>query len=111
MLSPTSGELDFGMGQDKLEAYLESMLPYEVAEQRWSGLIQSLLMAACLAITPLLKFIPEAVLWGYFAYMGLASLPGSQFWERMVLLFVDPRQRGRVARDWGHAYFKDVPFR
>lgn len=86
-------------------------MPYEVAEQRWSGLIQSLLVAACLAITPLLKFIPEAVLWGYFAYMGVASLPGSQFFERMVLVFVDPQQRLAVANKWGHQYFDKVPFR
>ena len=106
-----TAELDFGMSRDRLEVALEQVVPFEVAEQRWSGFIQSLLVAACLAITPLLKFIPEAVLWGYFAYMGIASLPGSQFFERMVLVFVDPHQRAAVAAKWGHDYFPAVPFR
>ena len=110
-VSRTSGELDFQLSPDKLDATLDRMIPYEVAEQRLSGLMQSLLVAACLAITPLLKFIPEAVLWGYFAYMGVASLPGSQFFERMVLLLTDPRQQLAVAARWGHDYWGSVPLR
>jgi hypothetical protein len=44
-------------------------------------------------ITPGLKLIPSAVLWGYFAYMAADSLPGSQFWDRLLLIFTDPRKR------------------
>lgn len=99
------------LNADELDKHLDRIIPYEVAEQRWTNLIQSVLCAACLAITPLLKFIPEAVLWGYFAYMGIASLPGSQFFERMVLVFTDPRQRGKMAKQWGHDYYDKVPFR
>lgn len=44
------------------------------------------------ALTPLLKFIPVAVLWGYFAYMALDSLPGMQFWQRILLLGTDKSQ-------------------
>jgi HCO3- transporter family len=44
-------------------------------------------------ITPGLKLIPSAVLWGYFAYMAADSLPGSQFWDRLLLVFTDPRKR------------------
>lgn len=60
-----------------------------------TGLLQSLLVGACLGITPAIKWIPTAVLWGYFAYMALESLPGSQFWDRLLLLFTDPRIRAR----------------
>ena len=60
-----------------------------------TGLLQSLLVAACLGITPAIKWIPTAVLWGYFAYMALESLPGSQFWDRILLVFTDPRIRAR----------------
>ena len=44
------------------------------------------------ALTPLLKFCPVAVLWGYFAYMALESLPGNQFWQRILLLATDKSQ-------------------
>jgi len=43
--------------------------------------------------TPGLKLIPSSVLWGYFAYMAADSLPGSQFWDRLLLLFTDSRKR------------------
>ena len=44
------------------------------------------------ALTPLLKFCPVAVLWGYFAYMALDSLPGNQFWQRILLVATDKSQ-------------------
>ena len=53
------------------------------------------LVAACLGATPLLQRIPSAVLWGYFAFMALESLQGSQFWERLLWLLTDPGQRYR----------------
>ena len=43
----------------------------------------------CAALTPLIKFCPVAVLWGYFAYMALDSLPGNQFWQRILLVGTD----------------------
>ena len=49
--------------------------------------------AAVAGISPGLKLIPSAVLWGYFAYMAADSLPGSQFWDRLLLLGTDPRKR------------------
>ena len=60
-----------------------------------AGLLQSLLVAACLGLTPVLQRIPSAVLWGYFAFMALESLKGSQFWERMLYLLTDPAKRYR----------------
>ena len=49
---------------DELQGIFREAVPFRVAEQRMSNLIQSLLVVACCAITPVLKFIPEAVLWG-----------------------------------------------
>ncbi len=48
-------------------------------------------------ITPALKLIPSAVLYGYFAFMAIDSLKGSQLWDRVKLLGYDPRQRFRCA--------------
>lgn len=37
---------------------------------------------------PILKEIPIAVLFGIFLYMGVTSLAGVQFIDRLVLLFM-----------------------
>lgn len=72
---------------------IDDLLPVEVKEQRLSNLLQALLVVGCLAAMPLLKMIPTSVLWGYFAFMAIESLPGNQFWERILLLFTAPSKR------------------
>lgn len=44
--------------------------------------------------------LPTAV--GYFAFMALESLPGSQFWDRFLLLLTDPACRPALL-ERGHA--------
>jgi hypothetical protein len=96
-------------GAAKLAA--AAALRLEVAEQRASGLLQSLLVGVCLAAMPAVRWVPAAVLWGYFAFMAVESLPGSQLWDRTLLLLTDPRRRHRVL-ERGHApYLETVPFR
>ena len=75
------------------EKDVDDLLPVEVKEQRLSNLLQSLMVGGCLGAMPLLKKIPTSVLWGYFAYMAIDSLHGSQFWERILLLFTPPSRR------------------
>lgn len=72
---------------------IDDLLPVEVKEQRLSNLLQAFLVVGCLAAMPLLKMIPTSVLWGYFAFMAIESLPGNQFWERILLLFTAPSKR------------------
>ena len=72
------------------------VVPLNVKEQRLSNLIQSLLVGACVGATPAVRQIPKSVLWGYFAYMALESLPGSEFWERVLLLGTDKRRRCEI---------------
>ena len=76
-----------------VEKEIDDLIPVEVKEQRVSNLIQSLMVGGCVAAMPLLKKIPTSVLWGYFAYMAVESLPGNQFWERILLLFTSPSRR------------------
>lgn len=76
-----------------VEKEIDDLIPVEVKEQRLSNLLQSLMVGGCLAAMPLLKKIPTSVLWGYFAYMAVESLPGNQFWERILLLFTAPSRR------------------
>lgn len=73
--------------------HIDAHLPVRVNEQRVSNLLQSLLVGASLFAMPLIRKIPTSVLWGYFAYMAIDSLPGNQFWERILLLFVPPGRR------------------
>lgn len=64
----------------------------EVQENRVTGLSIHLLMGASLWLLAVLKAIPIAVLYGLFLYMGVVSLRGNQFFERLSLWLMDPAQ-------------------
>eukprot|EP00803_Ostreobium_quekettii_P007182 evm.model.scf_511.2 EVM.evm.TU.scf_511.2 scf_511:53252-64416(-) len=88
----------------------QDFVTLEVKEQRLSGLLQAVLVAVCLALTPVIQRIPKSVLWGYFAYMAFESLPGSEFWERILLLFTDPKKRYQLLETTHAPYLETVPF-
>ena len=48
-----------------------------------------LLIALSLLLLPALKVIPMPVLYGIFLFMGVVSLVGNQFFERMTLWLMD----------------------
>jgi hypothetical protein len=62
-----------------------------VRENRLSGLVIHCLIAASIFCLGYIGYIPMAVLFGLFLYMGLASLKGNQFFERIMLLVTDPK--------------------
>ncbi|GJU72326.1 boron transporter 4-like protein [Tanacetum coccineum] len=90
---------------------IDAHLPVRVNEQRVSNLLQSLLLAGTICAMPLIKLIPTSVLWGYFAYMAIDSLPGNQFWERILLLFVPSGRRYKVLEKVHASFVESVPFR
>ncbi|KAG9459729.1 hypothetical protein H6P81_004237 [Aristolochia fimbriata] len=106
--SGDGGAPDDGFDPEKL---IETHLPVRVNEQRLTNLLQSLLIAGSLAAMPVIKMIPTSVLWGYFAYMAIDSLPGNQFWERILLLFVTPSRRYKVLRGDHASFVETVPFK
>lgn len=61
-----------------------------VQENRVTGLAIHILIALSLLILPLLNVVPLAVLYGIFLYMGVVSLTGNQFFERLTLWLTDP---------------------
>jgi len=61
-----------------------------VQETRLTGLFAHLLVAVSLLALKLLKKIPQPVLLGIFLFMGLSSMPGIQFWNRILLLLKQP---------------------
>ena len=75
------------------EKHIDAYLPVRVNEQRMTNLLQSLLVGVSILAISVIKRIPTSVLWGYFAYMAIDSLPGNQFWERILLLFITPSRR------------------
>ncbi|XP_029419380.1 sodium bicarbonate cotransporter 3 isoform X4 [Nannospalax galili] len=56
-----------------------------IREQRVTGLIIFVLMGLSVFMTSILKFIPMPVLYGVFLYMGVSSLKGIQFFDRIKL--------------------------
>ncbi|XP_047164644.1 boron transporter 1-like [Vigna umbellata] len=90
---------------------VDDLLPVEVKEQRLSNLLQALMVAACVAAMPLLKKIPTSVLWGYFAFMAIESLPGNQFWERILYLFTAPSRRYKLLEEYHATFVETVPFK
>lgn len=61
-----------------------------VVETRVTGLVVHLLIGCSLLILPILSMIPMPVLFGMFLYMGIASMGGNQFFERLTLVAMDP---------------------
>ncbi len=60
-----------------------------VTENRVTGLVIHLLIAATLFVLPLLKYVPMSALYGIFLFMGFVSLRGLQFVERLSLWVTD----------------------
>ncbi|XP_038696811.1 boron transporter 4-like [Tripterygium wilfordii] len=93
------------------EKHIDAYLPVRVNEQRMSNLLQSLFVGLSTCAMPILKMIPTSVLWGYFAYMAIDSLPGNQFWDRMLLLFITPGRRYKVLEGDHASFVESVPFK
>ncbi|XP_010523900.1 PREDICTED: probable boron transporter 2 [Tarenaya hassleriana] len=94
-----------------IEKEIDDLLPVEVKEQRLSNFLQAMMVGGCVAAMPFLKMIPTSVLWGYFAFMAIESLPGNQFWERILLLFTAPSRRYKVLEDYHATFVETVPFK
>ncbi len=91
----------------------ESLDPYggsharvlHVREQRMTGLLIHGLIALSLFLLPLLQTVPQAVLYGLFLYMGVVSIAGNQFFERVMLWVMDPDLYPRTH------YIRQVPLK
>ncbi len=63
-----------------------------VRENRVSGLAIHALVGAALLATGALRAVPMAVLYGLFLYMGLSSMRGNDFLDRVRLWATDPER-------------------
>jgi mannitol/fructose-specific phosphotransferase system IIA component (Ntr-type) len=62
-----------------------------VRENRVTGLAIHLLIGLSLFLLPYLNRIPMAVLYGLFLFMGVVSMAGNQFFERLSLWLMDSK--------------------
>lgn len=60
----------------------------EVKEQRLSALLVAVMVGLSVLMAPLLRLVPMSVLFGVFLYMGISSIAGIQFFERLKLFFM-----------------------
>ncbi|XP_058198094.1 boron transporter 1-like [Rhododendron vialii] len=112
-LASSMGNIDAPVDETvfDVDKEIDDLLPVEVKEQRLSNLLQATMVGACVAAMPFLKMIPTSVLWGYFAFMAIESLPGNQFWERILLLFTAPSRRYKVLEEYHATFVETVPFK
>lgn len=59
-----------------------------VREQRVTHILIFLTIGMSVFLTPVLSHIPMPVLFGVFLYMGIASLKGLQFFDRILIMFM-----------------------
>lgn len=59
-----------------------------VREQRVTHILIFLSIGLSVYLTPILCHIPMPVLFGVFLYMGVASLKGLQFFDRILIMFM-----------------------
>ncbi|XP_008278998.1 electrogenic sodium bicarbonate cotransporter 4 [Stegastes partitus] len=84
---------------DSLKMESESSAPGEqpqflgVREQRLTGILVFVLTGLSVFLAPVLQYIPMPVLYGVFLYMGVASLSGIQFWERIKLYLMPSKHQ------------------
>ncbi|KAK3538394.1 hypothetical protein QTP86_001742 [Hemibagrus guttatus] len=96
---------------DSLKMETETSAPGEqpkflgVREQRVTGVCVFLLTGLSVFMSPILKFIPMPVLYGVFLYMGVASLNGVQFMDRLKLLLMPAKHQPDLI------YLRHVPLR
>uniref|UniRef100_A0A915KE64 Anion exchange protein n=1 Tax=Romanomermis culicivorax TaxID=13658 RepID=A0A915KE64_ROMCU len=79
---------------DSLRIMSETAAPGEkprflgIKEQRATALLAHILIGLAVFLTPVMKHLPMPVLLGVFLYIGIVSLSGQQFGQRVLLLFM-----------------------
>lgn len=76
-----------------------------VREQRVTHILIFLMIGLSILITPVLRHIPMPVLYGVFLYMGVASLKGLQFFDRILIVFMPVKYQP------DHMFLRQVPLK
>ncbi len=76
-----------------------------IREQRVTHILIFVTIGLSVLMVPLLRLIPMPVLYGVFLYMGMASLNGLQFFDRILLFFMPEKYQP------DYPYLRRVPLR
>ncbi|XP_023330571.1 sodium bicarbonate cotransporter 3 [Eurytemora carolleeae] len=96
---------------DSLKMDTESSAPGEtpqflgIREQRVTGCMVFILTGLSVKLAPILKFIPMPVLYGVLLYMGVNTLHGMQFVDRLFLLVMPAKHQP------DYLYLRHVPLK
>lgn len=78
---------------------------YRSREQRVTHILIFLMIGLSVVLTPVLSNIPMPVLFGVFLYMGVASLKGLQFFDRILIMFMPVKYQP------DYMFLRQVPLR
>lgn len=96
---------------DSLKMDTESSAPGEapqflgVRENRVTGVMVFILTGLSVKLAPILKFIPMSVLYGVLMYMGVNTLNGMQFMDRIFLMLMPTKHQP------DYLYLRHVPLK
>jgi len=96
---------------DSLKVDSESSAPGDtpqfegVREQRVTGICVFILTGLSVKLAPILKYIPMPVLYGVLMYMGVGTLKGMQFIDRMFLVLMPSKHQP------DYMYLRHVPLK
>lgn len=74
-------------------------------EQRVTHILIFFMIGLSVILTPVLSNIPMPVLFGVFLYMGVASLKGLQFFDRILIMFMPVKYQP------DYMFLRQVPLR
>ena len=74
-----------------------TLFPSLLSDQRLTFAMVSVLLGLSVALAPVLQLVPSAILFGIFLYMGVSSINGIQFFDRIFLLLMPVKHHPRVS--------------
>jgi hypothetical protein len=85
--------------------------PLVCYENRISNFAQALLCLVLFGVAPfILKFIPTSIIWSFFAFMSLESLPGNQLFDRIQIIMSGKKRRYQYLESHHALYLETVKF-
>ncbi|QDZ22600.1 bicarbonate transporter [Chloropicon primus] len=80
-------------------------------ETRISNLVQSCMCLLCMLIGyEFLNNVPTSIIWAFFTFMSLESLPGNQLFDRVQIVISDKKRRKQFLNTHHALYLESVRF-
>lgn len=90
---------------------LVEQVEYIVYETRLSNMIQATLVFLSMLVGyEFLNNVPTSVIWAFFAFMSIESLPGNELWDRIQIIMSDRKRRKQFLETNHYVYLETVKF-